>query len=62
MTHLFKPALLIAAFSAPLALGIAPAFGDEAADQPTLITVKSDSGGHSTHALAIFAAINAERS
>lgn len=62
MTNIFKPALLVAALSAPLVLGITPAFSDEATDQPTLITVKSDSGSHSARALEIFAIIDAERS
>lgn len=60
MTNLFKPALLVAALSAPLTLGVTPALGDEPTDQPTLITIKSDSGGHSARALEIFAIIEAE--
>lgn len=60
MTNIFKPALLVVALSAPLTLGITPAFSAESNDQPTLMTVKSDSGGHSARALEIFAMIEAE--
>ncbi|WP_179378651.1 hypothetical protein [Jannaschia marina] len=60
MYHLAKPALLVAALSAPLALGVSPALGDEAAAQPTLTTIKSDRGVHSAKAQAIFTKIAAE--
>ena len=60
MTRLAHATLLLAALSAPLALGITPAIGGEAAVQPALTTIKSDRGGHSATAQTILASISAE--
>ncbi|GIT90867.1 hypothetical protein JANAI62_13210 [Jannaschia pagri] len=66
MTAMLKSALLVAALSAPLVGGIAPAaFGAESAatgTAQTLLTTKGDRGKpvHSPRAQAILASIAAE--
>lgn len=66
MTHVLKSAALVAALSAPLVTGLAPAaFGAESADQSQanvteLVTIKSDRSTHSPTAAMILASIAAE--
>ncbi|UWQ17994.1 hypothetical protein [Jannaschia sp. M317] len=65
MTYLVKSALLVAALSAPLIGGIAPAYGAGSAataqeTQADLKTYKSDRGDTPTRAQLIFAALAAE--
>lgn len=66
MTHFVKSALLVAALSAPIAGGFAPAaFGAESAaqtqaPQSQLLTIKSDRGAQTPKAQMILASIAAE--
>ena len=60
MTRLVTSALLVAALSAPLALGASPAAAAESATASTLITIKGDRGTHNPTATMILATIAAE--